>query len=164
MKSKNIQWDYFWTSEQQPWPLTCSLSRPHAAVALVSGVMMMSGGLSSQVTVMTASTLLRDFYLPTKINRVSAPALPQHTPCPALTESLRLNTKDGQDPACSNKNTVRAKGWAQRSQKTFIPDIVSENVALHWWRESPCCFPLLDSYFKGPVSLSLFCLRIRLCA
>lgn len=74
--------------EQQLCPLTSSLSVSHAAVSPVSGVMKTSSGLSSEVTVMTASTLLRDFYLPTKINKgESAPALRQHTPSNSEWES-----------------------------------------------------------------------------
>lgn len=133
--------------EQQLCPLTSSLSVSHAAVSPVSGVMKTSSGLGSEVTVMTASTLLRDFYLRTKINKgESAPAVRQHSPSDSEWES-EIKREDAQDPPSSNQNKSGSKvGPRDHSQllsqwhcfigRGFTPVEVGG-----------CCFPLLVSCF-----------------
>lgn len=59
-----------------PLPFDPEPKVPHAAVAVVFGVSEMSGVPGSEVTVMTASTLLRASYLPTKINTGGSAAAP----------------------------------------------------------------------------------------
>lgn len=85
---------------------------------------------------------------------------PSHsTPCPALTEAQRLNTKDTRDPDSSNQNNVRVKGQAARSQSTFIPATQFHRAWLCSSGGSLLCFSLLDSSLRSfsspPVCLSL---------
>lgn len=90
---------------------------------------------------------------------------PSHnTPCPALTESQRLNAKDAEDPAFSNKNTVRVKGRAWRSQSTFIPATLFQRMWLYSgggrvWAVFLCFFEELFSTVC--LSFSFLCSHIN---
>lgn len=125
-KSKNIQSDCFLTSALllSSMALLFDLFTKHPTCCCGPGLWSQSDVQHSEFVGQSddSNTLLRDFYVPTKINTgESSLALWQHTLAIALTERLRLNTKDGQDPPFSDQNTVRVEGWGGRSQPTFIP-------------------------------------------